>query len=292
MAIKENIKIIDKVQSVFAKAQTSGTTAKIHLEDLKKLGLKEDEKKMIFRNLKLKDDLLFSGGKVSINLINKNLDWDGNELKKHPELIRIVRDKIKHNENNISNGELSKLKITLPSSIKFGNINITRSAFGTGYNFHLISSKKDYQNKLLPIYINEKIVKTSLRGFNIDIKWYKENNEPALNKRMVAYLQEEFSEIKSEIAVEDKKTGGKLDIVFGDKEFILELKLARQLFKGKKLDDLIGQMDRYIEFGGFGSKKFMVVVIGTDDECDDPDYERLLKRCKKDNCHFHYVTVK
>jgi hypothetical protein len=99
-------------------------------------------------------------------------------------------------------------------------------------------------------------------------------------------LEDHFKKYFESVRKGDTTNQGLIDLNIGNKKFVIELKLARELKKSHQSDRAIGQIERYMkEF----TNNFMFVVAGNHEDKQEK-YCQILKK-KLDECGGFYYYI-
>lgn len=290
-----NNKAFDLILSEFLmqKKKSINETPSVDSEKLKKVRIDISKKKHILYNFVI-EKMLFSST-FEINIIDENKSLDGKFLKGHDELHKLTQKKWNNNVKEIDFNSLYKLNIwTSLTTIKIGNFKLYSSIFNSNsYEISLINEKKDGYGLWVDSVVDHKKIISSLDLYSFSKHKQKDFSENKLNEDLVKHLSKSFSLVtKSKGAAK-----GLLDIIIGDNfEYVIELKLAKQLIKNDKTDRAIGQMERYLEELSkqkkSNNKKYMILIAGSEKEIRIDNIKRIKSKAKKLGVNYYYLSSK
>jgi hypothetical protein len=276
---KENIKVIQFFQDKIKNNKS------ISIKDLDNLQIDNNIINQKYRNIILKKDFF---GDWVIEIINPDLDLDGNSISDNKKLISRLKALWENNIKAIKFSELIEMNI-LPSkaSLLILNFKLTNNSFLVSneyYDISIVDKSKSIDGLFLDNAINTDSILDVLKHFTISAQELAKISELQLNKILEEHFKNYFQNVKKGGA-SDK---GLIDLIIGDLVYGIELKLARELKDTAESDRAKGQIDRYMD--KFGNN-FMVIIAGSDTEKKEKTIQDLIKKIKKNKGAIYYLET-
>lgn len=276
---KENIKLIQFFQDKIKNNES------ISIKDLDNLKIDKNIINQKFRNIILKKDFF---GDWIIEIINPNLDLDGNSISNNKKLIARLKALWENNFKTIKFSELIEMNI-LPSeaSLLICNFKLTNNSFLVSngyYDISIIDKSKSIDGLFLDNAINTNSILDVLNHFTISSQELEKISELQLNKILEEHFKNYFQNVKKG-GISDK---GLIDLIIGDLVYGIELKLARELKDTAEADRAKGQIDKYME--KFGNN-FMVIIAGSAAEKKEKTIQDLIKKIKNGKGAIYYLET-
>lgn len=272
---------------VYKKARIKGEIPVVSTEELKKLGIKDRNKSFVVNNLAFSRQM-YNSGSYGIELNNRNLDLNGVPIEENKGFMALIKDKARNKRASVSRKEYLAKDVDLKAmTYKYGNLKLSALVLASDYRIELIDKKRDESGLLLPEYITMKMVLKFFDELKISKTVYQDREPALVDKAITPLLQEHFKAVRKERNADNSR----LDIVFGNKDFVIEIKKASGLKSKADKDKVVGQVVRYLE--KLDRKKFLLLIIGTEVEFDkDTDVKDCIERCRKHGSEVYKLIVR
>ena len=274
MKIIDNKKSIEKIQSLVKENKT-----KISKDGLKTIGIEPNEDKYKVGNILIEPGFFAD---FRFKIIDENRDLDGNLISENIMLHSKIKSLWEAGKKEIKFEFLIELNIYTPATeLIIGNFKLYTCS-DTSYGIEIVDRKKNIDGKWIDSVVNADKVISVLQKFDIKEEELEKLSEVKLNKLLEDHFKKYFESVRKG----DTTNQGLIDLNIGNKKFVIELKLARELKKSHQSDRAIGQIERYMkEF----TNNFMFVVAGNH-EGKQEKYCQILKK-KLDECGGFYYYI-
>ena len=274
MKIIDNKKSIEKIQSLIKEKKT-----KISKDELKIIGIEPDADKYKVRNILIEPAFFVD---YRLKIIDENRDLDENLISENVKLHSKIKSLWEAGKKEIKFEYLISLNIYTPATeLIIGNFKLYTCS-DTSYGIEIVNKKKNTDGKWIDSVVNADKVISVLQKFDIKEKELEKLSEVKLNKLLEDHFKKYFESVRKG----DTTNQGLIDLNIGNKKFVIELKLARELKKSHQSDRAIGQIERYMkEF----TNNFMFVVAGNHADKQEK-YCQILKK-KLDECGGLYYYI-
>ena len=154
------------------------------------------------------------------------------------------------------------------------------------YTIRLSDTKKDPDGKLLDEHVDYKSIISALNDFKISKKTLKDSNEITLNKSLERHFRKYFVNAH----MSSGKQRSYFDLVIGNMNHVIEIKLARALKSTSQMQKAIGQI------GGYKSEiknnNLILLVIGEISDTQDKNILHIQNYVEKDlSCKFYFLEA-
>lgn len=280
MAKKKNIKAIPKLIEYW----NEGTKG-LKTSTVEKLGIETSDKIIEIGNFKLIKDNLFGG--FDLKLIDKGKDLNNNLIENNTKALKHIQDIWKQDILEIHSKELHPFDLnTRIGKMEFGNFKLSQSGLSQSYKIELIDNEKGADGKWMDEFIDYKKVLKVLQKFSLTKINLTKSTETKLNGELEKHFRKYFENANKSSG----KIRGLFDLVIGDMNFVIEIKMASSLKNSGQRQRASGQIKQYLE--EFGTKNLMLLVLGTSDMKQDKNINSLEKEVLKDfKCFYHYMTA-
>jgi hypothetical protein len=227
---------------------------------------------------------------LEVSLIDEKKDLDGVAIAANAKLIKSIKNLYENGKTKITASELADFNIWRPAKeLNFGNIYLKNASsfFSTSYDYHiqLIDENKNIDGLWQDSAISmDKILKV-LKTYEITATKLSTTKEVELNKDLETLFKHHFVTVKKS----GSTTEGNIDLLFGkNKNYGIEIKLAREIAKPSVSQRAIGQIEMYCRsFDG----NFMLVVAGTAKEKNDKSVAEVVRKAKECKCAYFYLEA-
>lgn len=280
MAKKKNIKAIPKLIEYW----NEGTKG-LKTSTVKKLGLEMSDKIIEIGNFKLIKDNLFGG--YDLKLIDKGKDLNNNLIEDNTKALTHIQTIWKQDILEINSKELHPFGLnTRIGNMDFGNFKLSQIGISQRYRIELIDKEKGADGKWIDEYIDYKKIIKVLHDFPLTKINLTKSTETKLNGELENHFRKYFENANKSSG----KIRGLFDLVIGEMNFVIEIKMASSLKSSGQRQRASGQIKQYLE--EFGNKNLMLLVLGTSDMKQDKNIKSLEKEVLKDfKCFYHYMIA-
>ncbi len=166
------------------------------------------------------------------------------------------------------------------------NLQLEKQVYFKAYTIKLSDKKKDFEGRWLDQYIDFKKTIIAVQDFKISKKNLTDAKEVNLNKSLEMHLKKYFVNAH----MSSGKQRSYFDLVIGNMNYVIEIKLAKALKKTGQMQKAIGQIDGYIE--EVKNNKLILLVIGEKIDRQDRNilYIKNDVENKKD-CKFYFLEA-
>lgn len=218
------------------------------------------------------------------------LDYD-NDLNNLPiisnkKFIKFLYDKCRKNNSEIHEDELKKFEIPhLITGYTIGNISLNARKNTQFYDVDIIDENKDYEGRCNDGYFDLDNVINAIDNFKLKKSDYEYYKETEINELLENHLKKYF--------VNAHRSSGKtkkiFDLVIGNDEIIIEIKLAKSLTSAQS-QRAIGQIQDYLELGKYN--EFLLLVIGLKSQRQDKFVKELEQKIDNmEDCEFYFHQI-
>tara|TARA_B110001450_G_C17534821_1_gene446121 strand:- start:75 stop:920 length:846 start_codon:yes stop_codon:yes gene_type:complete len=248
-------------------------------------GFDVSEKDIEVENFRLIKDGLFGG--YSLKIIDKNKDLENNLIEENSKALKHLQNIWKQGISEIHSKELHPFSLnTRIGKMTFGNLKLSQSGLSDSYRIELIDKDRGADGKWSDESVDYKKVLKVLQDYKLTKTKLSNSTETKINSELEKHFRKYFENA-------NKSTGkirGLFDLVVGNMNFVIELKMAKSLKNSGQRQRASGQIKQYLE--EFGNKNLMLLVVGTEDLKQDKNIKSLEKEVLKDfKCYYHYVTA-
>ena len=248
-------------------------------------GFDVSEKDIEVENFRLIKNELFGG--YSLKIIDKNKDLENNLIEENSKALKHLQNIWKQGISEIHSKELHPFSLnTRIGKMTFGNLKLSQSGFSDSYRIELIDKDRGADGKWSDENVDYKKVLKVLQNYKLTKTKLSNSTETKINSELEKHFRKYFENA-------NKSTGkirGLFDLVVGNMNFVIELKMAKSLKNSGQRQRASGQIKQYLE--EFGNKNLMLLVVGTEDLKQDKNIKSLEKEVLKDfKCYYHYVTA-
>ena len=222
-----------------------------------------------------------------MRLIDKKRDLENNIIEENTKALNHLKNIWKQGISEIHSKELHPFSLnTRIGKMIFGNLKISQSGLSNSYRIDLIAKDKDVDGKWRDDSVDYKKVLKALQGYKITEAKLSKSTETKINSDLEKHFRKYFENA-------NKSTGkirGLFDLVLGNMNFVIEIKMAKSIKNSGQRQRASGQIKQYLE--EFGNKNLMLLVVGTNDLKQDKNIKSLEKEVLKDfKCYYHYITA-
>ena len=255
-------------------------------ETLKKNGFDISNEIIEIGNFKLKLNLL---GNYTFSIKDNSKDLNNIPISKNTKAFKYFQTLLKKNKTKIDPDEL--LDFNLNNRIKYlqiGNIEIIDNSNEWSwlekkkFDIQIYDDDKNSDGKWKNNSINYKNVIKVLQEFKI--KNVDKLTEVKVNKLLEEHFRKYFENAH-------KSKGGAdslYDLVIGDNDFVIEIKMAKALKTASGRQKASGQIKQYVS--EFDVENFMLLVIGDEEDKQNEKILYLEKEVINDyNCFYYFI---
>tara|TARA_B100000768_G_C11187648_1_gene335820 strand:- start:118 stop:963 length:846 start_codon:yes stop_codon:yes gene_type:complete len=248
-------------------------------------GFDVSEKDIEVENFRLIKNELFGG--YSLKIIDKNKDLENNLIEENSKALKHLQNIWKQGISEIHSKELHPFSLnTRIGKMTFGNLKLSQSGLSDSYRIELIDKDRGADGKWSDESVDYKKVLKVLQNYKLTKTKLSNSTETKINSELEKHFRKYFENA-------NKSTGkirGLFDLVVGNMNFVIELKMAKSLKNSGQRQRASGQIKQYLE--EFGNKNLMLLVVGSEDLKQDKNIKSLEKEVLKDfKCYYHYVTA-
>lgn len=231
-------------------------------------------------NFRLKRDILFGGYNVS--LLNNAYDLDNKPINENLKAFKYLQSLLQKGNHEISMKDLADYNIVTDlDSFSIGNIKLEKEKFFKSYSIRLSDKLKTSDGKWKDNTIDFSKVMKALQSFVVSES--AKTKEVKINSELELHLRKYFENAH-------KSTGpstGYFDLVIGNMEFVIEIKMSRALIKSNKRYEASGQIKQYLK--QYGSNNFLLLVFGPKEDEEDRNLLSLKNEVVKEyKCYYHF----
>jgi len=250
----------------------------------KKNGFDTNEEQIEIGNFILK--LAFLGG-YDLKIKDKNLDLLGKPYSENKKAFKYLQTLFNQGTYEVHSKDLFQFKInTKLGKIEFSNLKLTQVGLTQKYRISLIDSERNSDGKWLDESVDYKKVIEVISNFSISKTEFNKLNETKINTLLEKHFRNYFENTS-------KSTGnlrGLLDLVVGNLDFVIELKLSKSLKNAGQRQRASGQIKQYLEEQG--NNNFMLLVVGDKEDKQDKNLKSLEKEVTKEyKCFYHFIEL-
>jgi hypothetical protein len=257
------------------------------------LGLDTNHPSIKIGNFLLKKNILSLITKsYTISVVDEKYDLLNKPIEENEELIDFIKDSYNDNYSFISVKSLEQYHFNtrlkkVDFSNYFSDTNFILKKHENSYGIIIADKEKDIDGRTLSGEITVSQVIGAIMDYKISEHDLADTKETTINKDLVDHLKEYFVPVK-------KSTGNTTkyyDVVVGDDDVIIEIKLARELLKSNNYQRTLGQIQDYTK--NLGTKdNLILLVIGEKHEKLERNIHLLESTIKNEKmCHYFYKTA-
>lgn len=140
------------------------------------------------------------------------------------------------------------------------NLILERQYMFKQYKLRLKDQEKDIEGRWLDDCIKLKNIISALNDYKISSEELIKSNELAVNKSLETHLRKYFASVH----MSSGNQRSYFDLVIGNMDFVIEIKLSRALKKTAQMQKAIGQIDGYIR--ELNNNNLILLVIGNQED--------------------------
>lgn len=258
----------------------------IDFESLSRIGIKERDKEIIIRNLKLKK--YWASDSYSISLIDEECDLDGTLIKESSKLFAKLLSIWESGKKKITFDEMKRLNIyTTLTELKIKNLCLNSfPILDDTYSISLIDKSKDPEGKWLDEATTIEIIKKEIEQFIPSSKVIAKESE--LEKELYQFLKTRFHSVEKQVYIGGVKAL-KIDLEIAHGKIGIELKMADKLIDPLEKQRFIGQMHDYTT-KRYDPGNFMLLVAGQHNYRNDIMIKEV-RNYVQDKSHWHFIEL-
>ncbi|MCD4794359.1 MAG: hypothetical protein K8R54_14075 [Bacteroidales bacterium] len=258
----------------------------IKVTTAKNEGFDTSKKEIIIGNYKLVKDGLFYDY-YKIKLINIDNDLDNNPISENNKAFKYIQTLYNQGTTEIHSKDLYPFNLnTKLGKFSIGNVQLTQIGISEKYRISLLNPEMSTDGKLKDESVNYKNVIQVLQEFSISKKKLQDINEVKLNDELEKHFRKHFENAHKSTG----KLRGLFDLVIGNLDFVIELKLSKSIKNSGARQRASGQIKQYLK--EYQSKNFLLLVVGNIDDKQDKNIKSLEKEITKEyKCFYHFLET-